>query len=136
MNLIRLICFNSSRVKPNKKLQVPFKRWNIVKGDQVIVRSGRSKGTVGKVLTVYRKANKVKVDGVNIKIKQSMTEEGIKQKSKNFPLHVSKVSLIDPEKKVATRISYGFMKDTGEKVRISKKSGVVIPKPPRDDLKR
>lgn len=43
---------------------------------------------------------------------------------------------MDPEKKVATRISYGFLKETGEKVRISKKSGVIIPKPPREELKR
>ena len=36
--------------------------------------------------------------------------------------------------RVPTRISYGFLED-GTKVRISKKSGAVIAKPERNDLK-
>ena len=57
------------RVKPNKKFQVPFKRWQIVRGDQVQVRAGNDKGKVGKVLRVFRKANSVVVQGVNMRLK-------------------------------------------------------------------
>ena len=49
-------------------------------------------------------------------------------------MHVSNVSLIDPEQAVPTRIKYGFLED-GTKVRISKKSGALIPKPDRSSLK-
>lgn len=47
---------------------------------------------------------------------------------------MSNVSLIDPEKNEPTRIRYGFLED-GQKVRISKKSGALIPKPDRSNLK-
>lgn len=52
---------------------------------------------------------------------------------KENPLHVSNVSLIDPETGKPTRINYGFLED-GTKVRISKKSGALIPKPDRSNL--
>ena len=50
------------------------------------------------------------------------------------PIHVSNVGLIDPEYNMPTRIKYGFLED-GTKVRISKKSGSIIPKPDRSDKK-
>jgi len=49
-------------------------------------------------------------------------------------VHVSNVSLLDPESGKPTRIKYGFLED-GLKVRISKKSGALIPKPDRTNLK-
>lgn len=60
----------SFKVKPNKKPQVPFKNWHIVRGDVVKVRSGADRGKVGKVLKVYRRANAVIVKGVNMRDKQ------------------------------------------------------------------
>lgn len=59
--------FHATRVKPNKKLQVPFKNWQIVCGDQVQIRAGNDKGKIGKVIKVYRKSNSVIVDGMNLK---------------------------------------------------------------------
>ena len=53
---------------------------------------------------------------------------------KEYPIHISTVSLIDPEQNVPTRIKYGFLED-GSKVRVSKKSGAVIPKPERLEMK-
>ena len=53
---------------------------------------------------------------------------------KESPIHVSNVSLIDPESATPTRIRYGFLED-GSKARISKKSGALIPKPDRSALK-
>lgn len=58
----------SSRVKPNKKLQVPFKGWQIICGDQVQMRAGNDRGKVGKVIPkVYRKSNSVVVEGLNLR---------------------------------------------------------------------
>lgn len=65
-----------------------------------------------------------------------MDEEYVQRKKtvqKEYPVHVSNVSLIDPEHNVPTRIKYGFLED-GTKVRISKKSGALIPKPDRSNL--
>ena len=58
------------RIKPNRKLQVPFKRWQILLGDTVQVRSGSDKGKVGKVIKIMRRANKIAIKGVNVKTKQ------------------------------------------------------------------
>ena len=44
------------------------------------------------------------------------------------------MALIDPEYNKPTRIKYGFLED-GTKVRISKRSGSIIPKPDRDHLR-
>ncbi len=49
---------------------------------------------------------------------------------KEYPVHVSNVQLVCPETNEATKIYYGFL-ETGEKVRIAKRSGAVIPKPDR-----
>ena len=46
---------------------------------------------------------------------------------KEFPIHVSKVALIDPETQKATRIRSGLLED-GTKVRVAVKSGAIIPK--------
>ena len=53
---------------------------------------------------------------------------------KEHPIHVSNVSLIDPESGKPTKVAYGYL-DDGTKVRFAKKSGAVIPKPNRDDMK-
>ncbi len=45
-----------------------------------------------------------------------------------LPIHVSNVNLQDPETGKGTKVKYGFLED-GLKVRISKKSGSLIPKP-------
>ena len=66
INLVKCLRNYSFRVKPNKKPQVTFKNWQIVKGDTVEVRSGPDKRKVGKVLKVYRKSNQVIVEGLNL----------------------------------------------------------------------
>jgi len=51
---------------PSKAVQQPIKRWTIVKGDIVKVRSGDDRGKVGRVVKVLRKLNRIVVKGVNI----------------------------------------------------------------------
>lgn len=53
--------------KSNKPLQTLFKKWTIVRGDIVKVRTGDDRGKVGKVVKVLRKLNRIVVRGVNIK---------------------------------------------------------------------
>ncbi len=54
----------------------------------------------------------------------------------SYPIHVSNVGLYDKEVQKATRIRYGFHPETGQKLRISVRSGKIIEKPKRNNLKR
>lgn len=100
----------------------------IKKGDQVIVITGRDKGKTGEVIKSMPKENKVIVQGINlVKRHTKPTQEsagGIV--SKEAPIHVSNVALIDPKDGKATRV--GFKVENGQKVRVSKRSGEVISK--------
>ncbi|OMJ89360.1 hypothetical protein SteCoe_8455 [Stentor coeruleus] len=115
--------------------QVVFKDWNIVRGDKVEVISGKDKGKQGTVLMVKRKFNTVIVSGVNYKVKHMKYHDRLDNGKvrKEFPLHVSNVMLVDPETGKRTRTRDGFL-ETGEKVRIAKKSGAMIPKPVWNEL--
>jgi large subunit ribosomal protein L24 len=62
--------FSLLKAKPNKKPQVPFQKWTILRGDVVKVIAGKDKNKVGKVTRVWRKKNQITVRGVNIKIKR------------------------------------------------------------------
>ena len=76
------------------------------------------------------------VSGANLKFKIVDDDEGTRRKKtirKEFPMHVSKVSLIDPSNNEPTKVRYGFLED-GTKVRLSKKSGAIVPKPDRSHL--
>ncbi|MBP3402650.1 MAG: 50S ribosomal protein L24 [Alphaproteobacteria bacterium] len=98
----------------------------IKKGDQVIVTTGRDKGKQGEVLRAMPKTNKVVVQGVNMvkrHTRPSQTNAG-GIISKEAPIDVSNVALIDPETGKPTRV--GFKVVDGEKVRVAKKSGKVI----------
>ena len=100
----------------------------IKKGDQVIVITGRDKGKTGEVIQAMPKDSKVLVRGINlVKRHTKPTQEnagGIV--SKEQPIHVSNVALIDPKSGKATRV--GIKVENGQKVRVAKKSGEVITK--------
>lgn len=75
---------------------------NIKKGDTVVVISGSSKGTVGRVLQVNPVEMKVLVEGVNIRSKatrptQQNPNGGILKME--FPVHYSNVQLVDKKGK-------------------------------------
>ena len=98
----------------------------IKKGDQVIVTTGRDKGKQGEVLRAMPKTNKVVVQGVNMvkrHTRPSQTSAG-GIISKEAPIDVSNVALIDPETGKPTRVGIKIV--DGEKVRVAKKSGKVI----------
>ena len=67
--LMRNIFQFAVKPKPNKPKQIPFMNWQITKGDKVKIRAGDDKGKVARVLRVFRRNNKVIVNGVNKKTK-------------------------------------------------------------------
>ena len=100
----------------------------IKKGDEVIVRSGKYKGQTGKVVSTHPTLNKVTVEGINIvkkhtKPNKQYPQGGIIPITK--PIDISKVGIIDPTTKKASRIGYTIDKD-GAKTRVFKKSGKEI----------
>ena len=98
--------------------------------------AGRYKKTQGTVLKVLRSKNQVVVSGVNLKFKKVQDEEMIqrtKTLQKEHPIHISNVSLVDPDLNVPRRVKSGYLED-GSRVRVSKKSGAIIPKPDRSTL--
>ena len=100
------------------------------------MNQGKYKNMQGEVLKVYRKKNMLLVKGVNLKFKKVESEENIRRMKtieKEYPIHVSNCLLVDPHLKLGTRVRYGFLED-GTKVRVSKKTGAIIPKPSREDM--
>ncbi len=98
------------------------------KGDTVVVRSGKYKGKTGSVIATHPTLNKVTVEGINIvkkhvKPNKTNPQGGIIELTK--PIWVSKVAIVEPTSKKATKISYTLAKD-GKKVRVYKSSGKEI----------
>ena len=99
----------------------------IQKGDKVKVITGTNKGTIGNVLRVYPKTDKIVVEGVNLvkkhlKPSQMNPDGGIIEKE--MPIHVSNVMVYDSKSKQVSRI--GIKEEKGKKVRVYKKTGAVI----------
>jgi len=105
----------------------------IKKNDNIVVITGNSKGSTGKVLKVFPKKNRVIVEGVNLrkrhtKPNQSNPNGGIIEME--APIDASNVMLIDPKTNEPTRIGSKIIIDdkTGKKkiVRVSKTSGEML----------
>lgn len=95
------------------------------KGDKVVVLAGKDKGKEGTIASVYPKAGKAVVDGVNMAIRhqrQTQTAQGGRL-PKAMPIQLSNLALLDANGK-ATRV--GFKVEDGKKVRIAKTTGDVI----------
>ena len=107
------------------------KAWNIVRGDKVEVIEGPCASQKGTVLKVIRKQNRVIVDGVNMRrriVKAMVNGLPNKMVTKPCSVHYSNVMLLDPSLNKPTKVTRRYLED-GSKVRVSRLSGVVIPKP-------
>ena len=103
--------------------------------DEVQVIAGADKGHRGKVLKLDRKNNKLVVEGAarvwkHVRRSQKNPQGG--RLSKEMPISVSNVMLIDPSTGKPTRVGVRFL-DDGSKERFAKKSGTSLGKiaPPR-----
>ena len=101
---------------------------NIIKGDTVVVLSGKDKGKQGKVLTADPKGGKLVVEGINVakrhqKPRKQGEEGGIIKKE--TPIYASKVMRVCPKCSKPTRTAHKIL-DNGSKVRVCKKCGAEI----------
>lgn len=96
---------------------------HVRKGDQVIITAGDHKGTVGEVMQVLPKENRVLIKGVNLKTRhvrptQASPQGGIV--TKEAPIHMSNVSPVVDGK--PTRVRFKVNAD-GSKERIAVRGG-------------
>ena len=99
----------------------------IIKGDQVVVITGRDRGTKGTVLARVDDRHII-VEGVNV-VKKAVrpnpalgVEGGIVDKT--LPIDQSNVMLVNPETGKGERV--GFKEVDGKKVRVFKSNGAVV----------
>ena len=96
---------------------------HIRKGDMVLVTSGNDRGATGEVLRVLVDADRVVVQGVNVRAKhlkptQANPQGGIVRRE--MPIHISNVSPVVDGK--PTRVKW-VTKPDGSKVRLSVRTG-------------
>ena len=100
----------------------------IKKGDEVIILTGKDKGKHGSVLRVYPD-DRVIVESVNMAKKHQKPNPTLGVPggiiSKEMPLHVSNVALVNPTSGKADRIGFRTLED-GRKVRFFKSDNEVI----------
>jgi large subunit ribosomal protein L24 len=102
----------------------------IKKGDTVYVLSGKEKGKTGKVLSIDHEAQRAVVEKLMVFKRHfkrgrnpAAPEGGIVEK--NGSIHISNLSLVDPESKKPTRIGTKVL-ENGKRVRVAKRSGAQI----------
>jgi len=99
----------------------------IKKGDKVVLIAGRDKGRSGEVVKVMPSEGRALVRGLNMvrrHQRQTQTQEG-GIISKEAPVDLSNLALIDPKDGKPTRVGFKILED-GRKVRFAKRSGDLI----------
>jgi large subunit ribosomal protein L24 len=104
----------------------------IRKGDLVSVLAGKDKGRTGKVLRVIAEGGRVVVEGINlhkhhVKANNSDRQGGII--SKEAPLHISNVALVNPASGKPVRVGFTIAVDADgkqHKVRTVHKTGEIL----------
>ena len=100
----------------------------ILKGDEIVVITGKDKGKRGTVLKRVD-ADHVLVEGVN-RAKKHVKPNPIKGVAggivdKDMPIHISNVALFNPATKKADRVGFKSLED-GRKVRVFKSNGELV----------
>ena len=101
----------------------------IKKNDTVLVKTGNSKDSKGKVIRVYPRLNRALVEGVNMVSKHTKPNAENPQGGiikKEATIHISNLVLVDPKTGEPTKIGRKKDEKTGKIVRFSKKSGELI----------
>ena len=92
----------------------------IIKGDNVYVCTGKSKGHIGKVISVY--GEKAVVEGANIiskhvKPNPNLNEQGgVKQIP--APIHISNLAIYNPSTGKPDKIGFKFVEHNGQQKKV------------------
>ena len=94
----------------------------VKKNDTVLILTGKQAGETGKVVEVFPKTNKVKVEGINIQKKSKRARSAQEQSQiveQLGAIDASNVQVICPVCKKAVRVAYKVV--DGKKVRVCRK---------------
>ena len=100
----------------------------IIKGDRVVVLSGKDKGREGTVVEVHPKTGRAIVEGINVARKSQRPVDEINQGGIidiNMPIGLSKLAVVSPKDGKPTRVGFKIEAD-GTKVRVCKRTGAEI----------
>ncbi|KAI0232295.1 putative 39S ribosomal protein L24, mitochondrial [Lamellibrachia satsuma] len=98
---------------------------------KVEVLVGKDKGKFGVISSIIKERNWVYVEGLNCEFKvdeQNAAGKAVCQKTEKPLLVTSQVKLLDPSDRKATDIEWRFT-EKGERVRVSVRTGRIIPLP-------
>ncbi|XP_048365399.1 39S ribosomal protein L24, mitochondrial [Sphaerodactylus townsendi] len=104
--------------------------WKFFQGDTVQVLKGKDAGKLGLVAQVIRQRNWVVLEGLNVHYRyvgKSAVYPGTYVASE-APLLVKDVTLVDPSDRKPTEVEWRYTEE-GERVRVSLRTGRIIPKP-------
>lgn len=122
----------NERGKRNPKVFVePYRDWSYFKGDRVEILTGPDKGKQGTIIQVIQERNFVLVEGLNTKLKtigKTKNNPGVVVQAEQPLLVQREVKLVDPSDLSGTDIEWRYTEE-GEKVRVSVRSGRIIPIP-------
>ena len=118
--------FSSSLVRYHRvvKPRDVIANWKIGLDDRVVINAGRAKGCTGRVVSVDKDRNTVKIQNCNL---YTVRDREGNRKLVPRAVHYSNVNLIDPVTDSAARV-----KLSSELERISRRSGSVIAWPRKD----
>lgn len=123
---------DNQRGKMHKKVFLePIREWSFFKGDRVELLVGPDKGRQGIICQVIQERNWVIVEGLNCELKvvgKSSDFPGIYIKSEQPLLVTDEVALVDPSDLKSSAIEWRYT-EAGEKVRVSVRTGRIIPIP-------
>lgn len=109
----------------------PIKNWSVFRGDRVEVLVGRDRGKQGFVSQVIQERNWVMVAGLNTHhrtLGRTKGYPGMTIKSEAPLLVTSQVALVDPSDNKVCKTEWRFTEE-GERVRVSLRTGRIIPIP-------
>ncbi|KAJ8273627.1 hypothetical protein GJAV_G00103760 [Gymnothorax javanicus] len=109
---------------------IPNEEWSVFKGDTVEILSGKDQGKQGKVTQVFRHRNWVILEGLNTHYRYIGKSDDYRGTyiASEAPLMLKDIALVDPADRKATEVQWRFTEE-GEKVRVSVRTGRIIPKP-------
>lgn len=128
---------NGPRDVPAKVFLEPIKEWSFFRGDRVEILVGKDKGKQGFVKQIFEERNWVIVEGLNCELKQigqskQRQFDGVWIQEEQPLLVTNEIALVDPSDLTSTSIEWRFTEE-GERVRVSTRTGRIIPMPASND---